>query len=175
MSFRRGVRLGLDLGTVRVGMAQTDPDGILATPLRTLSRDAKTHSDLDAVVREALSRDVLTIYLGLPQTLRGTESSSAELVRAVALELADRLAAAGSAAQVRLVDERLSTITAHRKLHEAGVPGRGHRKVVDQVAAAGILQHALEIEKATDGPAGEAVLPRTGRVRTTAPSAVEGQ
>ncbi|MCW1250322.1 Holliday junction resolvase RuvX [Acaricomes phytoseiuli] len=162
MTSRRGVRLGLDVGSVRVGLAQSDPDALLATPLRTLQRDARKGSDLNIVVKEALSQQVHIIYVGLPQTLRGSESASAEAARLLAQELAGRLAAAGSTAEVRLVDERFSTTTAHRQLHQAGVPGRAHRKVVDQMAAAGILQHALEIEKSTGSPAGQAVQAKIG-------------
>lgn len=154
---RRGVRLGVDVGTVRVGVAVCDPDGILATPLRTVQRDAKRNSDLRIIVKEALEREAITIYVGLPQTLRGTESGSAELARAIAGQLADLLVQSDSAAEVRLIDERLSSVSAHQQLRSAGMAGREQRKVIDQVAAAGILQHALEMEKSRGCAVGETV------------------
>ncbi|WP_285724656.1 Holliday junction resolvase RuvX [Psychromicrobium xiongbiense] len=157
MSFERGVRLGVDVGTVRVGVAFCDPEGILATPWKTLSRDAKKDSDLRLIVREAGEREAIRIYVGLPQTLRAGESSSTALARACAARLAELLAEAGSPAEVRLIDERLSTVTAHQQLRAAGLSGRAQRKVVDQVAAVGILQHAIDSEKSLGQPVGEPV------------------
>lgn len=153
----RGVRLGIDVGTVRMGVAQCDPEGILATPLRTVQRDPKRNSDLRVIVKDALELSAVTVYVGLPQTLRGGESGSAALARELAQQLAGMLRDAGSTAEVRLIDERLSSISAHQQLRAAGMTGREQRKVVDQVAAAGILQHALEMEKSIGGAVGEAV------------------
>lgn len=166
---RRGVRLGVDVGTVRVGVAVCDPDGILATPWRTLSRDRKKNSDLKLIVREAKDRQAKIIYVGLPQTLRGTESGSAELARELATELATLLQQADLSIEVRLIDERLSSVTAHQQLRAAGVAGREQRKVVDQVAAAGILQHALEIEKSASTPVGELVPARVEEAKAGHP------
>ncbi|WP_394937796.1 Holliday junction resolvase RuvX [Psychromicrobium sp. YIM B11713] len=163
---RKGVRLGVDIGTVRVGVALCDPDGILATPWRTLSRDAKKNSDLRVIVRQALESQAVVVYVGLPQTLRGTESGSAELARQLAGTLAALLSEAGLSTEVRLIDERLSSVSAHQQLRAAGVAGREQRKVVDQVAAAGILQHALEMEKSASGPVGELVPARVGTARS---------
>lgn len=154
---RRGVRLGVDVGTVRMGVAKCDPDGILATPLRTVQRDPKRNSDLRVVVKDALAEEAVVVYVGLPQTLRGDESASAELARELAQLLADLLQEAGSSAEVRLIDERLSSVSAHQQLRSAGMTGREQRKVVDQVAAAGILQQALEMEKSIGGAVGETV------------------
>ncbi|WP_045073976.1 Holliday junction resolvase RuvX [Psychromicrobium lacuslunae] len=156
-SVRHGVRLGIDVGTVRVGVAVCDPDGILATPWKTLSRDQKKNSDLKLIVKEAVAREAKIVYVGLPQTLRGTESASAELARDLAGILAELLSEAAPNSEVRLIDERLSSVSAHQQLRAAGVPGREQRKVVDQVAAAGILQHALEMEKSASNPVGELV------------------
>ncbi|WP_255405680.1 MULTISPECIES: Holliday junction resolvase RuvX [Sinomonas] len=165
--FRRGVRLGVDVGTVRVGVAVCDADGILPTPLKTLARDPKRNSDIKVLVREVLERGAVEVYVGLPRTLAGGETASAALARGVAELLADRLADAGAGCEVRLVDERFSTVEAHRTLHAAGLDSREHRRVVDQVAAVGILQHALDLLRGR-GEAGTAVMarsPRNGEIR----------
>ncbi|GAB4100142.1 Holliday junction resolvase RuvX [Sinomonas halotolerans] len=170
-AFPRGVRLAVDVGMVRVGMAVCDADGILPTPLRTLSRDTKRDSDVTVVAREALERSAVEVYVGLPRLLSGKEGPSAEMARAFAERLAAALAAAGTDCTVRLVDERFTTVEAHRSLHSAGLSSREHRKVVDQAAAVGILQHALDLLRGR-GTAGVAVAvprPTTGGVRADDP------
>ena len=144
----QGVKLGVDVGTVRVGVAVCDRDGILATPLRTLERNAKKNTDVRILAALAVELGVVEIFVGLPRTMKGEEHASARMAMDYAKLLAGKLAESGSGVPVRMVDERLSTVSAHRNLHEAGVSGRNHRKVVDQVAAAGILQHALDMQKA---------------------------
>jgi putative Holliday junction resolvase len=93
--------------------------------------------------------------------MKGEEHASARMATEYAELLAAELATRALAVPVNLVDERLSSVTAHRNLHEAGMSGRNHRKVVDQVAAAGILQHALDMQKARGADVGR---------RVTAPS-----
>jgi putative holliday junction resolvase len=156
-AFRRGVRLGVDVGTVRVGLAACDPDGILATPVRTLQRDSRKNYDIAVLVRVVRERDAIEVIVGLPRTLRGKERASAEMARNYAGLLARALAGAGLDVPVRLVDERLSTVSAHSALHAAGVGSREHRKIIDQVAAAGILQHALDMERSLGTPVGSPV------------------
>lgn len=163
--FPRGVKLGVDVGTVRVGLAACDPDGILATPVRTLSRDAKKNSDIRVLVREAAERSAVEIFVGLPRTLKGAEKASAEMARNYARLLVDALAAAGMDTPVRLIDERLSTVSAHQSLHAAGMSSRDHRRVVDQVAAAGILQHAIDMEKSLQTVVGNRVRHRVEDVQ----------
>lgn len=172
-AFRRGVRLGVDVGTVRVGLAACDPDGILASPLRTLTRDKKRNYDVRVVAREAAERNAVEVFVGLPRTLSGAESASAEMARTFAGLLADRLADDGVACDVRLVDERFTTVEAHRSLSSAGLATKDHRKVVDQVAAVGILEHALSLLKRASGEAGELVPPaaeRGGGIRRDDPN-----
>ncbi|MFI5086523.1 MAG: Holliday junction resolvase RuvX [Actinomycetales bacterium] len=158
---RAGVKLGVDVGTVRVGLAAADRDGILAVPVRTLNRDAKKNSDIRIVVREAAERGAVGIYVGLPRTLKGTETASAAMAREYAALLVAALGDAGLDVRVWLVDERLSSVSAHAALRSAGMSGREQRKVVDQAAAAGILQHALDMEKSLSQPAGPHVPPVT--------------
>jgi putative holliday junction resolvase len=155
--YPRGVKLGVDVGTVRVGVAVCDRDGILATPLRTLERNAKKNIDVQILASLAVELGVVEIFVGLPRTMKGEEHASARMASDYALLLAGKLGELGSEVPVRLVDERLSTVTAHRNLHEAGMSSRNHRKVVDQVAAAGILQHAIDMQKARGTEVGSRV------------------
>ena len=147
---RRGVRLGVDVGTVRVGVAASDPAGVLATPVETLPRG---RGDLDRIAELAGEREVLEVVVGLPRSLSGGEGPSAAAARAYARELAGRLAPV----PVRMVDERMSTVTAERGLREAGLRGRQARRVVDSRAAVVILQSALDAERSTGEPAGVTV------------------
>ncbi|WP_347107589.1 Holliday junction resolvase RuvX [Paenarthrobacter sp. S56] len=152
-----GVKLGVDVGTVRVGVAVSDPDGILATPLKTLSRDAKKNSDVRVLAKQAAELQAVQVFVGLPRTMKGEERASAQMAVEYAELLAEALQRAGLDVPVNLVDERLSTVTAHRNLHEAGMSSKNHRKVVDQVAAAGILQHAIDMQKARGTDVGRRV------------------
>lgn len=155
---QRGVRLGVDVGQARVGLAASDPDGILATPVRTLKRDAKKGHDRRLIVREALQRDAVVVYVGLPVNLQGRSTASTEDAEQYAQDLAAALRAAGSGARVHLVDERLSTVSAHRQLREAGRDTRSHRAVVDQVAAVQILEQALDMQQSLQRDAGRPVV-----------------
>lgn len=139
-----GVWFGVDVGTVRVGVARSDP-GILASPVVTLARDAVHGTDLDelAVLVAASPAPVAGIVVGLPRTLRDREGSSAAMARSYVAELAPRVAPV----PIELVDERLTTVSAQRKLAESGVPGRARRAVVDQAAAVELLQHWLDARR----------------------------
>jgi len=138
--------LGVDVGEARVGVAECDPDGILATPVETLARDHEpTKNDLYAVARFATDRTARVVYVGLPRSLSGAEGEAARRSRDYARELAGLL----PSGSVRLVDERLTTVQSHRQLHASGRAGREHRAVVDQVAAVLILQGALDAERST--------------------------
>ncbi|HSN38424.1 MAG TPA: Holliday junction resolvase RuvX [Arthrobacter sp.] len=155
--YPQGVKLGVDVGTVRVGVAVCDRDGILATPLRTLARNPKKNTDVQILAALAVELGVVEVFVGLPRTMKGEEHASARMATDYAKLLAGKLEECGSEVPVRLVDERLSTVTAHRNLHEAGMSSRNHRKVVDQVAAAGILQHAIDMQKARGTEVGSRV------------------
>jgi putative Holliday junction resolvase len=147
-----------------VGVAICDRDEILATPLKTLDRNPKKNSDVRVIAALAADRGAVQIFVGLPRTMKGEEHASARMATEYAQLLADALDRAGLDVPVHLIDERLSTVTAHRSLHEAGMSSKNHRKVVDQVAAAGILQHAIDMQKARGTDVGSRVraLPRTG-------------
>jgi len=145
----RGPRLGVDVGSVRVGLAVSDPDGLLATPVETLVRAAS----MRRLVREVRERRAAVVYIGLPIHLSGAESASSGAAR----NYAGALAAAIAPVEVWLVDERMSTVSAHQALHASGRAGRSHRQVIDQAAAVVILQSALEAERVSGSRAGERV------------------
>jgi putative Holliday junction resolvase len=144
----RGRRLGVDVGKVRVGVAVSDPDGILATPLVTVSRDVgaaddSVPADIAELVRLASEHEAVQIVVGLPVQLSGSEGAAAIDIRAYA----DRLAHAVGHVPIVLADERMSTVVATRRLAERGVRGRRQRAVVDQAAAVEILQSWLDAQR----------------------------
>ncbi len=132
--------LGVDLGTVRVGLALSDPGGILASPLAVLPRSADL---LDRLADVVLEHDVEAVVVGLPRSLDGRERQAARGARAEARLLAERLDV-----PVHLQDERLTTVVAHASLAASGRNGRQRRGSVDASAAAVLLQSWL------DSPAG---------------------
>lgn len=144
--FRRGVRLGIDVGRARIGVARCDPDGMLAVPVETVPRD---DASITRIAQLAVEYEPLELVVGLPINLRGEDTASTADAREFALALAR---ATGLA--VRLTDERLSTVTAHQALRASGRTQRTSRGVVDQAAAIVLLQHAIDTEKNTGSPAG---------------------
>ncbi len=148
-----GVRLGVDVGSARVGVAACDPSGSFAHPVATLRRDPEHDSDLRELVRLAQERGAVEMVVGLPLLLSGEEGEAARIARAYAVQLAALL----PLLTVRLVDERLTTVSAHRRLRDSGVPGRSQRAVVDQAAAVIILQSVLDAETSSGRPGGEVV------------------
>ncbi len=155
--YPQGVKLGVDVGTVRVGIAICDRDSILATPYKTLDRNAKKNSDIRVIANLVAELGAVQVIVGLPRTMKGEEHASARMATDYALLLATELANRSLDVPVTLVDERLSSVSAHRSLREAGMSSRDHRKVVDQVAAAGILQHAIDMQKARGTDVGSRV------------------
>ncbi len=148
--FRRGVRLGVDVGQARVGVARCDPDGLLATPVETVARDEQAVARVAALAKEHSAFEIL---VGLPLNLKGEDTASTTDARefAAAVQGASEL-------PVRLVDERLSTVSAHAALRQSGRSQRSSRSIVDQVAAVVLLQQALDVEKSTGRPAGTPTL-----------------
>ncbi|HEX3789387.1 MAG TPA: Holliday junction resolvase RuvX [Pseudonocardiaceae bacterium] len=152
----RGRRLAVDVGSVRVGVALSDPSPLLATPLVTLSRDEKGGRDFDQLTELVNEHEVVEVVVGLPRTLAGRTGTAALLACAYADELAGRI----TPVPVRMADERLTTVTAARMLSQRGVKGRKQRAVVDQAAAVEILQawldaRAAALARAAAGASGE--------------------
>jgi putative Holliday junction resolvase len=145
---RPGVRLAVDVGTVRIGVASCDPGGVLASPLATVRRG---DGDLAELARLAVERGAIEIVVGLPTSLSGRAGRAAAQARA----FAGRLAVAVDPLPVRLVDERFTTVLADAALARGGRGSRERRAVIDQAAAATLLQGALDAERRTGSPAGE--------------------
>ncbi|MCW4459554.1 Holliday junction resolvase RuvX [Microbacterium sp. MPKO10] len=150
--FRTGVRLGVDVGKARIGVARCDPLGVLATPVETVARDASGSADIARIVAIADEQNALEIVVGLPLSLSGSDTPSTD----DAVQFAERLAASSSR-PVRLVDERLSTVTAHSAMRDTGRTQKQSRKIIDQVAAVIILQHAIDTERSMSVPPGTRV------------------
>ena len=144
--FRRGIRLGVDVGKARVGVARCDPDGLLAVPVETVPRG---DASVSRIAQLAGEYDAMEVLVGLPISLSGNETSSTADARDFAAELAAALTV-----PVRLVDERLSTVSANAMLRDNGRSQKSSRRIVDQVAAVVLLQQAIDVEKSTGNPAG---------------------
>jgi len=140
----RGRRLGIDVGSVRIGVAGSDPDGILATPVETVRRD-RSGRHLRRLAELVADRDVVEVVVGLPRTLDDRTGPAAQDALTLADALADRIAPI----PVRLADERLTTVAASRSLRDAGIRARGQRAVIDQAAAVAILQAWLDERRAS--------------------------
>ncbi|MFI9511403.1 Holliday junction resolvase RuvX [Nocardia sp. NPDC052566] len=166
----RGRRIGVDVGSVRIGVASSDPDGILATPVETVPRakanarnvaaraqgpeaaakrdhaghrerrQSDTAPDIARIAEIVREYEAVEVIVGLPRTLRGEKGTAAGL----AVAFAERLRDAIAPVTVRLSDERLTTVSAARALRDSGVRARGQRQVIDQAAAVSILQGWLD-------------------------------
>ncbi|WP_199782843.1 Holliday junction resolvase RuvX [Streptomyces alboniger] len=149
---RRGRRLAIDVGDARIGVASCDPDGILATPVETVpGRDVPAaQRRLKQLVEEY---EPIEIVVGLPRSLNGGEGPAAAKIRVFTQDLARMVAPIS----VRLVDERMTTVTASQGLRASGVKSKKGRSVIDQAAAVIILQQALESERASGKAPGEGV------------------
>ncbi len=147
---RHGVRLGVDVGSVRIGVARSDPGGLLASPLDTVRRGP---GDLATVAALVAENEAFEVVVGLAVGLAGREGRAAAQGRAFAESLAARVAPV----RVRLVDERFTTVLAHSALQQRGYDSRARRESVDKAAAALLLQGALDAERSTGQPAGQLV------------------
>jgi putative pre-16S rRNA nuclease len=135
---RGGTAIGLDVGSVRVGLAATDPTGTIASPVTTLPR--RNAAAMWRRLRdEAANRGATRIVVGLPRLLSGAEGDAALGARAFAAEVSQRTGLA-----VELWDERLTTVQAERSLIAGGMRRRRRREVIDAVAAALMLQSWLD-------------------------------
>lgn len=144
-----GVRIACDVGSVRIGVARSDAGGSLAVPLDALRAG---ESDVESVCALVDEWEAVTVYVGLPLQMSGEEGSAARLAREWAVRLAERCVA-----EVRLIDERLSTVQAQRGLHDSGRSTRQSRSVIDSASAVIVLQSALDQERSTGEVPGEAV------------------
>ncbi|MCH8562342.1 Holliday junction resolvase RuvX [Nesterenkonia sp. YGD6] len=144
---RAGVRLGIDVGDARVGLASSDPDALIATPVMTLRRDPNRASDLTMLITIIKDRQARAVYVGLPLSLSGGETLSTQKARDYAGQLAGMIQAAELPTEVYLIDERLSTVSAATKMRASGVASKDQRTRIDQAAAVEILTHALDLRQ----------------------------
>lgn len=153
---RTGVRLGVDVGKARIGVARSDPHGMLATPLETVPRDPAGVADVARLLALVHEYDAVELFFGLPLNMRGERTPSTEDAEAFAARVATEILTRDLAERVsvRLIDERLSTVAAQGQLRQAGRKTKQSRQIIDQAAAVVILQHALESERAQGKPAG---------------------
>ncbi|CAM2868101.1 Holliday junction resolvase RuvX [Mycobacterium simiae] len=135
--------MGVDVGTVRIGVAASDPDGILATPVQTVRRD-RSGKHLRRLAELVAELQAVEVIVGLPRTLADRTGPSA----LDAIEVAEALARRVAPTPVRLADERLTTVSAQRSLRAAGVRAKAQRAVIDQAAAVAILQSWLDQRRA---------------------------
>lgn len=131
--------LSLDVGSKRIGVAVSDELGLTAQPVLTLERRRNPREDLRSLARLCRRFDVVGIVVGNPLKLSGETSPQAARIQAFAAELGEL-----SCLPVHLWDERLTTAEAHQRLYEAGHARQTHKRMVDQVAAAMILQEFLD-------------------------------
>ncbi len=159
---RTGVRIGIDVGKARIGVARTDFHGMLATPVETVPRSGEKDAGADLARIRSIADELepIEFVVGLPLSMSGTETASTQDAR----DFAERLAAGGDV-PVRMVDERLTTVSAQSALHRSGRTTRSSRSVIDQVAAVILVQHALDSERASGQPPGILIDPNEGSVR----------
>lgn len=138
---QRGVRLSLDVGSVRIGVAACDADGLMAYPLATIDYGSESVTEILALI---LEHQAIAVYVGNPVNLSGATTKSTTAAAEFATQLAQALT---QGIAVRLIDERLSTVSAQRSLHDAGRNSKNSKSIIDQAAAVVILEHALESEK----------------------------
>jgi putative Holliday junction resolvase len=155
---RTGVRIGIDVGKARIGVARTDLHGMLATPVETVPRAADGEADIRRIREIVAENEAFEIVVGLPLSMSGSETASTQDARG----FAERLAASGDQ-PVRMIDERLTTVSAQAALHRSGRNTRSSRPVIDQVAAVILVQHALDSERASGQPPGILIDPSQGK------------
>lgn len=159
---RRGRRVGIDLGDVRIGVAVCDPDGILATPYETVPAGQGALARIAAIINDV---QAIECVVGMPIGLSGREGPAALKVR----DICDQLSPLIHPVLIRLVDERMSTMTADALLRQQGKKsGVDRRQVIDQAAATVILQTALDAERTRGSAPGETIM-------TNPPSSSDGE
>lgn len=137
---QRGRRIAFDYGDVRIGVAVSDPDSILSSPLTTLKSDSKSLSkEILAIFEE---NDPVQIFVGKPALLSGNSGSASEKAEEFAQRLADL-----TDVEIVMVDERMSTVSAARNLREAGKNAKDSKSSIDMAAAVAILNFGIEIQK----------------------------
>jgi putative Holliday junction resolvase len=149
---RSGRRIAIDVGKVRLGIALCDQEGILASPLEAIKRASDTADTISALVELVSLHQAVEVYVGEPLSLSGKETESTNDARMIAVELARCLSI-----PVRMIDERLTTVTAAAKLRAAGINSRDSKSIIDSASAVEILESALNLEKSSGIAPGQLV------------------
>jgi putative holliday junction resolvase len=142
-SLTRGRRVGIDFGQVRIGVAVSDFDAILVSPVKTLPNDATLTTMLTEIFKEY---DPIYIAIGNPIHLSGADSDKAKMIRSFAISMR-----AFYTGNIYLIDERLSTNQSISQLHEMGKNVKNSKSFLDQMAAVNILNQALQLEASEKG------------------------
>jgi putative holliday junction resolvase len=146
---RKGRRLAIDVGTARIGLAVCDPDGILAFPLEAVRRREQPLESITEILAAVAEYSLLEVIVGDPVSLSGNQTASTTDARNFAT-----LFSIASGMPVRLVDERLSTVSASANLRQSGRSSRDAKSLVDSASAVVILEAALRQESLTGEPSG---------------------
>ena len=146
---RQGKRLGIDVGSVRIGLASCDADGILASPLPALKRSSNNEVLIVEIKNLVAELEIIEVVIGDPISMSGNITSSTSDARQLASEIA-----AAINVPVRLVDERLTTVSAQAKLRQSGKDTREAKTLIDSASAVEILEHALTTERSTGNAPG---------------------
>ncbi|WKD59198.1 Holliday junction resolvase RuvX [Corynebacterium caspium] len=143
-----GRRIGIDVGTVRIGVAVSDPAGILATPVETVPRETDFNDpdleDIDRLLEIIANNQAVEVVVGMPRDLKGNGSRSVLHALDISRRLRRRLETGDTSIPVRMADERLTTVAATNALRACGINARKGRKIIDQAAAVQILQTWLD-------------------------------
>lgn len=135
---KRGIRFSVDVGQSRIGLARTDPDATMALPVATIKMSQSAINEVAAVINEY---EAVLVYVGFPLSLTGDHTKSTQYAIDFANDLSQHITA-----EIRLVDERLSTVSAATALRATGHTAQSSKGIIDQAAAVVILEHALDFE-----------------------------
>ena len=147
-----GRRLAVDVGKVRVGLAISDFHGILASGLTNVARQPSNEATCKLILDAVADEDIVEIYVGLPLSMSGENTASTQDAIELAVSLSEMVST-----PIRMVDERLTTVSATAALRSSGRNSKQGRSIIDQVAATMILEQALNQERQTGLPAGKEV------------------
>lgn len=134
----------MDVGKVRIGIAICDTEAILASPLGAIARLSSAADTIASIAELAYSHGVIEVYVGDPLSLSGKETASTNDARSIASELSRALAV-----PVRMIDERLTTVSATAKLRASGISAKDSKSIIDSASAVEILESALSYEKSS--------------------------
>jgi putative Holliday junction resolvase len=145
-------KMAIDIGRARLGIAISDPSGILASPLDSITRSAEEYVTVREIIRLIDDNEIQELYIGDPVSLSGEQTLSTDDARSFA-----SLLQASTAVPVRLIDERLTTVSAARNLRESGKNARTSKSIIDSASAVVILESVLQTERVSGEAAGRTV------------------